>query len=136
MKKRLPIALLVVACVAAVLVVVYRTKPGDGGILPPCMFYKATGFHCSGCGITRAMHHLLHLRVGEALAMNPLVVATLPLIALGVVMEGVAWIAGEGYRGPRVRLPAWGYWLLLGAIISYWILRNIPFWPFTLLAPH
>ena len=63
-------------------------------------------------------------------------VAALPLILLGVVIESLAWIMGEGYRGPRVRLPAWAHWVLLTTILGYWVLRNIPAWPFSLLAPH
>lgn len=136
MKKRLLLAAVLGTLAVAGAVVVHQTRPGEGSILPPCLFHEVTGFRCAGCGITRALHALLHLRVGEALAMNPLVVAALPLIVLGVVIESLAWIMGERYRGPRVRLPMWAHWVLLTTILAYWILRNIPAWPFSLLAPH
>ena len=118
------------------MVVLYRQGSGEGGLLPPCVFHEVTGFHCAGCGITRACHALLHGRVGEAFGQNPLLVAALPLVLAGVAMEGAAWVMGERYRGPRVRLPAWAHWMLLVTILAYWVLRNVPVWPLSLLAPH
>ena len=46
--------------------------------------------------------------------------------------------AALGLRGrplPNVLAsPAWG-WLALWAILAYWVLRNLPLYPFSLLAP-
>lgn len=130
------LAVLAGLCGVVGMVVLYRATPGEGSLLPPCMFHKVTGLHCAGCGITRACHALMHLRVGEAFRMNPLLVAALPLVLAAVLIEGAAWVVGEGYRGPRVRLPRWGYGILIGTILAYWVLRNVPVWPLTLLAPH
>jgi hypothetical protein len=33
-------------------------------------------------------------------------------------------------------LPQWGTKVVLWLIITYWIVRNIPYEPLTLLAPH
>ena len=75
MKKRLLLAAVLGTLAVAAAVVVHQTRPGEGSILPPCVFHAVTGFHCAGCGITRALHALLHLRVGEAIAFNPLIQA-------------------------------------------------------------
>ncbi len=129
--------MLAIAVLGAVgLVVLARIDPAGHPWFPKCFFYEATGLHCVGCGITRALHALLHFRFGEALSQNPLVVLCLPLIFYGVVIEVAAWVGGNRYKGPRVRWPGWAYWPLLITVFGYWFLRNVPVWPFTLLAPH
>ena len=102
-----------------------------GSPFPPCMFHAFTGLYCIGCGLTRALHALVHGDLPGALAMNPLGVLMLPLMALMV-----AW--SQGWQ-PRVLLPLMyvamqpKLWLLL--LPGYWIARNLPWIPFTLLAP-
>lgn len=111
-------------------------NPVGNPYLPKCLFHEVTGWHCAGCGMTRAVHALMQFRIAEAFRQNPLVVLCLPLLAYGVAVELAAWVLGDRYRGPRIRLPGWAYGLLIGGILSYWVLRNVPVWPFTLLAPH
>ncbi len=132
-------SLLAAAGLASLLVLFYLrgNDPADGSsFLPPCSFNKATGLHCPGCGGTRAGHALANFRIGEAFRKNALLVMLLPFLAVGVAIEGTAWMKGASYRGPRVRLPGSLSWLILGLILGFWILRNIPLWPFELLAPH
>lgn len=136
MKHRLIILLLVVAAGAAGVLVLAGTNPSGHAWFPKCIFHELTGLHCPGCGVTRAMHAVLQGRFLEAVGQNPLVMLCLPLIAWGVAIEATAWVCGDRYRGPRVRWPRWAYWPLLVMIFGYWIMRNIPAWPFTLLAPH
>ena len=135
MKRRLAIvAPLAVLGIVGVLVLA-NASPAGNPWFPKCIFHELTGLHCPGCGITRALHAMLHGRFGEAFGQNPLVVLCLPFIAYGVVIEGAAWLWGERYRGPRVRWPRWAYWPLMVTVFGYWILRNVPVWPFTWLAP-
>ncbi len=98
---------------------------------PPCMFYAITGHYCIGCGLTRAMHALVHGDLPRAFSMNPLAVVVLPLIPLMI-----AWSAGWQPRSLRP-LMRWvlepRLWLLL--LPGFWIARNLPWSPFTLLAP-
>ena len=103
---------------------------------PRCMFREVTGLYCAGCGATRAAHALTNLEPGEAFRKNPLLMILLPFLVIGVVLESTAWVIGEGYRGPRVRLPGQLAWSLPVVIVAFWILRNIPGWPFELLAPR
>ena len=102
-----------------------------GSPFPPCMFRAFTGFYCVGCGLTRALHALVHGDVAGAFGMNPLGV-----LMLGLVPLMVAW--GRGWQ-PRALRPAMGVlmepklWLVL--LPAYWVARNLPWFPFTLLAP-
>ncbi len=98
---------------------------------PPCMFYTFTGFYCPACGGTRAMHALAHFDVPGAMAMNPLLVLSLPVLAL----LGAWWLGWKPkWLQPVVAaLSKPGFWLAL--LPAYWVLRNLPWFPFTLLAP-
>lgn len=136
MKTRL--ALLAALGVLAALGLFYlsRNDPEGGAPYPQCVFKQVTGLYCAGCGATRAAHALVHLEVAAALRKNPLLVIGLPFLLLGVAMEGTAWLLGERYRGPRARLRGIWIWTLPAVIIGFWVLRNIPTWPFSMLAPH
>lgn len=94
---------------------------------PPCPFLYLTGFYCPGCGALRALHALLHLHWREAFALNPLVTVFAPVL--------VVYFATLPLRRMRP-LPAPVYYLTLGGILLFGILRNLKAYPFTLLAPH
>lgn len=102
-----------------------------GSIFPPCAFRELTGFYCVGCGMTRMLHALAHGDVPRAFSMNPLAMALLcvsPLLA--------AWKLGWQPKGlqPLIALLSQPrFWLVL--LPAYWIARNLPWFPFTLLAP-
>ncbi|MEE7546746.1 DUF2752 domain-containing protein [Xanthomonas sp. Kuri4-1] len=95
------------------------------------MFYAVTGHYCIGCGLTRALHALVHGDLGRAFSMNPLAMSVLPLMPLMV-----AWSSGWQ---PRLLQPLMRWvlepkvWLLL--LPGFWVARNLPWYPFTLLAP-
>ncbi|MBL8033654.1 MAG: DUF2752 domain-containing protein [Leptospiraceae bacterium] len=114
---------------AQLLVVLFLKNPATDRIFPPCPFLWLTGFYCPGCGALRAMHELLHLHFLRAFALNPLLVVSLPLMA---GYTGYLLFTG-GLRRP---LPQAVYLSALSVIIAFWLLRNIPHYPFTLLAPH
>lgn len=97
----------------------------------PCMFRAFTGWYCIGCGLTRALHALVHFDLARAFSMNPLALLVLPLMPLMA-----AWSAG--WQPARLQpLMRWvlepKLWLVL--LPAYWIGRNLPWFPFTLLAP-
>ena len=100
------------------------------------MLHELTGLHCAGCGMTRAASCLLHGRWWEALRMNPLMVPLMPLVLAGIGMEVVAWVRGPGRRTPRLRLGMRGTIALAVVFILFMVLRNLPWWPFTWLAPQ
>lgn len=129
------------ACVVAVgavlialpVVLLYQNGPGAWWF-PGCVFHQMTGFVCPGCGMTRATYAALHGDWAAALRFNCLGVVLLPVALLGVGLELSAWLGG---KPPPVslRFGRHAMWWLIGAVLAFWVLRNIPQWPFTLLAP-
>lgn len=107
--------------------------PSTAGFYPSCPFHALTGLYCPGCGTCRALHALLHGNVAEAFWFNPLTVLALPLL-IYLLAPYVAF--GLGARKVSVAsVPARYTWVLLWTILAYWVLRNVPYYPFTLLAP-
>lgn len=105
------------------LVALYRFDPAVSSWFPPCPFHALTGLHCPGCGTLRALHRLAHGDVGGALAMNPLLFVGLPAMAVLLAWPRLA-------RHRAVPLAC------LIVLLTYAVLRNLPWWPFSLLAPH
>ena len=109
-----------------------RIDPNAGDSpLPPCPFRALTGLYCPGCGSTRCLHALAHLDLAGALAMNPLLV--LSLLPLAVLVLHGAGLLPRRLLPLRNALAAPKPWLV--ALIGYAVLRNLPWLPFTLLAP-
>jgi hypothetical protein len=127
--------LLLLAGGAAVLVYVLATvPPTPDSWYPGCMLHATTGLHCPGCGLTRAVHAALNGNFTQALAYNVLAPLLLPLVALAAGSSLWHWAWGTTPRSykPRTWVPA-----VLGIVMFLFVvLRNIPVYPFTLLAPH
>jgi hypothetical protein len=114
--------------------VLYRFPPTEHSFYPTCWFHTVTGLHCPGCGGTRCAYALLHGDLGQAAAFNIMVLVYLPYVA--VTAFNACWHAIAGRPLLRGRLPAWTIKVTFVLLILFWILRNLPFAPFTLLAPH
>lgn len=116
---------------AAVFVLRHVDPNAAGNPLPPCVFHALTGYWCPGCGMTRALHALVHGDLLHALHMNPL--GMLMLLALPAM---VLWSWGWQPRALQPlmrRLMEPKLWLVVLPV--YWIARNLPWVPFTWLAP-
>jgi len=109
-----------VAAIAAGLL--YSVDPSVPGNFPRCPSNLLTGLFCPGCGSLRALHQLLNGELMRALSYNGLMVASIPV---------VAWMA---FEPAWVRHPATP-WTVLVVIVGYTVLRNVPVWPFSVLAP-
>jgi hypothetical protein len=114
-------------------VFLFSFNPTQSNLYPPCLFHKLTGLYCPGCGSLRALHQLLHGHLLTALSLNPLMVLMLPF--LGYAFTSRIFLLIRGKALPRIFIPAFWLWFLFAVIIAYWILRNIPFFPFNYLAP-
>ncbi|HEX3998913.1 MAG TPA: DUF2752 domain-containing protein [Pirellulales bacterium] len=120
-----------------VLVLLYSRDPAGESGYPVCVFHHLTGLDCPGCGTLRALHQLLHGNVLAALRLNALSVCLLPVLALVVARNWLAAWRGRVARWPRPRwVPAGWRWGIVVLVIGFGILRNVPLWPFKLLAPH
>jgi hypothetical protein len=98
--------------------------PVLSAFVPSCLFHRFTGLHCPGCGSTRALQALFTGHPAEAAGANLLVVAAVP-VALYLLVR----------KPDPERLPAWPVITFLAVVILFGILRNIPLYPFVLLAP-
>lgn len=111
----------------AAVAALFLVDPARAGFLPPCLFRRLTGLLCPGCGATRAFHQLLHGRLAAALALNPLLPLSLPL--LGWLFLAQAREALGRPPLPAPRLARGWLWALLALILAFWVARNLPGWP-------
>jgi hypothetical protein len=113
-----------VACSAvAALAWVGSVDPNEPGHYPTCPFLAVTGWFCPGCGSLRALHALAHGDLGAALARNPLMVLTVPVL-LG---WWAAWLVRSLRARPRQWVaPAWAIWAFLALVVAFTIARNLP----------
>jgi hypothetical protein len=117
---------------AAGVAIVWRVDPNrPGSGLPACPFHAMTGLYCPGCGTTRALHALVHGDVANALAMNPMFTLTLPLFAL-LLLDATTRLPMPLARAAQ-RISDARVWAV--AVIAFAVLRNLPWFPFNLLAP-
>jgi hypothetical protein len=113
--------------------VFFRFNPTGHSFFPTCVFYRVTGLYCPGCGAQRSLHALLHGELLTALHFNPLFVLALPFLAFAA--GRYLWRELTGATpAPIVIRPFWIV-LLAVVVVAFGILRNLPFAPFTYLAP-
>jgi len=113
--------------------------PGEASYYPRCQFHQLTGLHCPGCGMTRAAHAALNGQFSQALAYNLLAPVFLPVVAVSILWSLWSWAWGGTDRRPTRRpgrWTKWTPWVFFGVLLTFWVLRNLPVYPFTLLAPH
>ena len=127
--KRQMMAALLWATLAAGAVYLYLFEPGKSGFFPACPFRMLTGFNCPGCGSTRGLHRLLHGDVVAAFEFNPLLIISLPFLLYALTRYTNAALRGQPLNWNR--LNARYISTLIVVIISFWIFRNTPFYPFS-----
>lgn len=101
-------------------------EPAAGRLVPRCPTNAWFGLYCPACGGTRAIMHLLQFELLAALRHNAPVVLGLPL---------AAWIYVSGTDLTARPWRRWEILLLIAAISLFTLLRNLPWPPFSLLAP-
>jgi len=109
-------------------------NPSQHSFFIPCPFNYITGYHCPGCGSQRAIHQLLHLNVLRALSLNPFLVLSVPIIVYGLGLQIWNFIFETQFRFKLFYSKAFIYGYF-GFALLYWFLRNLPYYPFNLLAP-
>jgi hypothetical protein len=134
-KSRLVLALAIACGLALGVAILYGTPPEQNRFAPPCLFHRMTGLHCPGCGATRAVYALLHLHLGEAVKKNVLFVIALPFLIVGCARGVWAWLRGQAPPEPKFLNRPRNAMIMTVVIFAFAILRNLPWPPFTLLAP-
>ena len=125
------IGVLVIALGGAV--ALFFLDPSKQIFFPKCAFFVSTGYSCPGCGSSRALYQLTHGNVLEAVRLNP---GILCLLGMGVTDFG-RYIRSTTQAKPFRTLFA-NTWLVIGLVIAmliYAVVRNLPWAPFTNLAP-
>lgn len=100
----------------------------------PCIIKLLTGLYCPGCGAGRACFSILHGKFFDAFCYNPLLVILLPFAGGYIAARGIDWaVTGGNHIDGKISIKL--LLALLIIILVYGILRNIPVFPFSLLAP-
>lgn len=110
--------------------VLFFFDPSNCGFYPICLFHKATGLLCPGCGCLRAMHQLLHGRVATAFHFNPLLIVSLPFL---LWFGGVCTLRTIRNEPMRSAISGKWVWLISGIGLAVSIWRNLPGSPFAML---
>lgn len=132
---RILIAAAVILMLAVGGLIFLQHPPDQSSFYPRCQLHQLTGFYCPGCGSTRCLHALLQGHFAEAAQKNMIAFVVLPLAAAYAIYWALNWVLG--------RPVVWRYQithrtgvLLVAILVTFGILRNLPWHPFTLMAPH
>jgi hypothetical protein len=131
MKRILNIGLLVI--IAGLAVFFFVLDPAKYNIFPRCLFNSVTGYYCPGCGSQRAIHSLLHFDIAGVVSYNFLFIPAFLLIIYHylhpVLNRFFEW------KLPNIFYFKSTPWIIFGFVLAFWILRNLSFYPFSVLAP-
>ena len=116
-----------------VAVLFYILDPNKHEIFPRCIFHGLTGAHCPGCGSQRALHSLLHLNIGGVVSYNFLFLPAAVLIIYHYIHPLLNKIFG--WKLPNVFYLRNTPWVIFAVVVLFWIARNLPWYPFSVLAP-
>lgn len=109
-------------------------NPNQVNFLPKCPFYISTGIYCPGCGSQRSAHNLLNINILMALQQNLLFVIALLIIAYHLAIKLINSIFKKKFKSFLNHSKI--HFIFLIIIVVFWIFRNIPVYPFNLLAPQ
>lgn len=99
-----------------------------------CVFYQWTGFYCPGCGAGRALFSMVHGDFLVALHYNAFFLLAFPFVAYYLIKQYIRFVfRKDPLPFFQIGLSAYNGIMLL--VLLFWVLRNIPVFPFSLLAP-
>jgi len=108
----------------------FALQPGWESPVPTCFGYWLTGIPCPLCGMTRAMIHLAHGRLLDAIGFHPAVILVFPVLVAGLIQSLVrdfvgwnmpaAWRRGTNVVGWSTLL----FIIVFGAIRSLWVMAS------------
>jgi hypothetical protein len=112
----------------------YNINPSEVNFFPKCPLYLTTGIYCPGCGSQRATHHLLNFNFFGVLQQNVLYLIGLFVLGYHFIILSLNFVLNKSYYNYLYH-PKTPIFLLI-IIVFFWILRNIPYYPFNILAPN
>ena len=108
--------------------VIYFYNPAHYQIYPPCIFHFLTALYCPGCGSLRSIHQLFHGHVEKALSYNILILIYMPVLTVYFLEVCGSESVGKVFQGRIVII-------IIGIVLLFFVMRNIPMEPFLFLAP-
>ena len=108
--------------------------PSASHFFPVCPLYALTGIACPGCGLTRGYHALFHGDVLTALHFNALIPIYSLVFAYFFISLVLLTVRGTGLSFAVFQKP-WVLWSVLMVALVFAVLRNLPFYPFSVLYP-
>ena len=131
MKKIVNLALLF--GVIGVAVLFFVLDPNKNEIFPRCLFHSLTGGYCPGCGSQRALHSLLHFDIAGVVRYNFLFLPAGVFILYHYVHP--VFNKAFGWKLPNVFYLKNTPWVVLAIVLVFWLVRNLSWYPFSVLAP-
>lgn len=95
---------------------------GAGSGFEGCTMLKLFKLYCPACGGTRAMWYLLHFDLLHSFIYNPFVPILAAIVLYCDLRALVSFIKGRNkffYLDERLT------WILVGSLLTFWIIRNI-----------
>jgi hypothetical protein len=129
---RLGAPVLVAAAATAACVGIWVGDPTTpNGPLPTCPTKALLGIDCPGCGSLRMLYSLLHGNLLAAARFNALGLLAVVLL----VWAYLAWTYGHlvGRRVKSWQHHRWAAVVTLSLVAAWFVVRNLPFAPFTAL---
>jgi hypothetical protein len=112
---------------------VWAFDPTQTHLFPVCPLLALTGFACPGCGLTRAFHALFHGNIVTALDFNALI--PIWAVVFGYLFVSLVLTATRGRGLPWRFIRPWMLFGLLVVMLTFGVLRNMPYYPFNILFP-
>ena len=132
MPVRLGGPLLVGAVAAGACAVIWIGDPTTpGGFLPVCPTKALLGIDCPGCGTLRMIYSLLHGDFVAAVRFNALAVVALGLLIVAYLVWTYGQAVGRKFAGWQHH--RWAAMVTMVAVTVWFVVRNLPFEPFTAL---
>lgn len=114
-------------CAIAVVVLVMILKRVVGfnvlRLLGPCMFHLLTGYHCPGCGGTRAVYALLRGEIWRSFCYHPFVLYVAAIGSWFMISQTIERVS-RGRIKIGLHFREIYMWIALGIIIVNFLVKN------------
>lgn len=124
----------IIAFTVFIAIILFLFDPLKYHFYPPCIFHTITGLYCAGCGSLRGLHQLLTGHIVKAMGFNPLLFFVVVIMAYSFMSGIIRRFTGRTM--PLNSIPVLWIWIFFGSVLFFWFIRNLPFYPFSLLAPY
>ncbi|MEZ3518508.1 MAG: DUF2752 domain-containing protein [Muribaculaceae bacterium] len=108
----------------ALVILLWKVNPAESIWMPKCMIHTLTGWQCPGCGISRALHALLHGHFAEAIRYNYFLLLSIPYL---LAVAAVSWIPAL-HRRRRLHRVVLGPELAVSYVVLFaiwFVVRNL-----------